>query len=121
MDTTLPSYHLRRSCQILYGTGTIEEHQQRLNATRFLNKTDPTAASILSLYFGYIWDGVMKLWNQIGYIVAGFPYLLYRIGLSVDPSARTTYNAVAGVIIVVQSFIILGWLFQVITGRSVQD
>lgn len=105
---------------VLTGTGTPAEYQERFNASTFMNRTQPQA-SITFVYLGHIWSGLQLVWNAIRFTVFGFPTMLQQIGSQVsDPSAKVAYTAISGVLYAVFSVIIFMWLYQLFTGREVE-
>jgi len=105
---------------ILYETTTSEEYQAELNATRYLNETSPEALAAYT-FAGHIYNGLIAVWNKIGWIIAGFPYLLYQIRFTLPQDGRAAYDAVTGVILTAQSLIVILWTYELLTGRRVED
>ena len=103
------------------GTGTPDDYAQRFNATDMMETQQPGIIAELP-FLGNIYGTIMFLWNAVKFIVVGFPNLLWQLGGFIsDEAGRNAYQAICLVLGVVFSFIIFGWLFQVITGRQTED
>lgn len=107
--------------QILVGTGDPQEYSERFNASEFMNQTSPGLSSILT-YAGHIWSALTVAWNAMRFTVLGFPTMLQQIaGNIADASARATFLNISYVLEAVFGFVIFMWLFELVTGRSVED
>lgn len=106
---------------VLYGTGDTEEYEERFNATEFMDKTEPEASDAFT-FVGHIWGGLQLIWNGIRFTVFGFPTMLQGIGGQIgDPTAKAAFGNISNILIVATSFIIFMWLYQLLTGRRVED
>jgi len=106
---------------ILPGTGSVEEYAERFNATEFMEGTQPEVSSLLT-YTGHIWSGLQLLWNGIRFVLLGFPTMLQQIGAQIpDPTASAAFTNISYVLYAVFSLVIFFWLFQLLTGREVED
>lgn len=106
---------------VLYGTGDIEDYEERFNATEFMDKTEPEASDAFT-FVGHIWGGLQLIWNAIRFTVFGFPTMLQGIGYQIgNPEAKGVFDNISNILIVATSFIIFMWLYQLLTGRRVED
>ena len=86
-----------------------------------MNQTQPNISMGLP-FLEQTYGALMTLWNAISFIIIGFPQLLWQFGgLISDPTARLGYQAIIGAIGAVESFVIGLWIYQLISGRQVQD
>lgn len=103
------------------GVGNASDYEARFNPEEMMNKTQPDIIGDFP-YLGNIYGTLMYLWNAINFIIMGFPALLEQYaGLIPLGTGRTVYTALTLVLRAIFMFIILGWLFQVFTGRQTQD
>jgi hypothetical protein len=105
---------------ILTGTGNVTEYQERFNPGEFLNATEPEASTTFT-FIGHIWNGLNVIWSAIRFTVFGFPTMLQGIGSQIqDPAAAAAFTNIANVLYAIFSFIIMMWLYQLLTGRNVE-
>lgn len=105
----------------LMGTGNASDYQERFDPEGMMNATQPGIIGDLP-YLGNIYAAIMYLWNAVAFIIAGFPLMLYQwAGAIPSYAARTAYLTIITPVIAIFYFLILGWLFQVFTGRQTQD
>jgi len=105
----------------LTGTGNSSDYSSRFDPDKVMNQTQPNISMGLP-FLEQTYGALMTLWNSISFIIIGFPQLLWQFGgLISDPTARLGYQAIIGCIGAVESFVIGLWLYQLITGRQVQD
>lgn len=103
------------------GSGNATDYQNRFDPDRIMNQTQPNIISEFP-FLGGVYGGLMMFWNAISFIILGFPRLLYSFsGAIQDPIAKAAYNIICDVLVAVCMFIWVGFLFQIITGRQVQD
>lgn len=105
---------------ILTGTGDVEDYQERVNPEEFMNKTSEEASNIFT-FAGQILTGLSLVWDIIRFTIGGLPTMLIGIGGQLTPEAKPAYNAITAVLIAVEGFIVFLWLFQVFSGRQVED
>ena len=106
---------------LLYGTGDVEDYEERVNPEEFMNQTEPKVSTIFT-FVGHIWSSLQLIWNVVRFTVFGFPTMMQGISGQIgDPVAKATFTNIANVLYVVFSFIILLWLYQLLTGRQVED
>jgi len=104
---------------VLGGTGDTEDYDERFNATDFMEKVEPEASETYT-FVGNIWSGLQLIWNAISFVVAGLPILFIGISNQIaDPAAKSAVQLFGAVICTGAYFIIVLWLYQLFTGRSV--
>lgn len=97
------------------------EFETEFNATTLLDRWTATPFSGVPI-FGDIFSGIYLLWNAIESVVMGFPAMVERMSYAIpDASARGSLTTIMYVIRAVFSFVVFGWLFQLITGRKVSE
>jgi len=107
--------------QILSGTGSPEEYAERFSPSGFMNATNPGISAIIS-FVGHLLSAIDVMWTGIRFTVLGFPTMLQQIGLQIgDPDAKAAFTNVSNVLYAVFSAIIFIWLFQLVTGREVEN
>ena len=103
------------------GTGNPQDYEQRFNTTEMMETQQPGIIAELP-FLGNIYGTIMYLWNAVKFIVVGFPTLLWQMGGFIpDEGGRAAYQTICLVLGAVFSFIIFGWMFQVLTGRQTED
>lgn len=103
------------------GSGSAEDYVERFNSTEMMENQQPGIIATFP-YLGNIYGTIMYLWNAVKFIVAGFPTLLSQLaGFIPDGEGRVAFQAISVILGALFSFIIFGWLFQVITGRQTED
>lgn len=106
---------------ILTGTGSSSDYQERFNATEFMERTEPEASTAFT-FVGHIWGGLQLVWNAIRFTLFGFPTMLSQIGGQIqDPTAASTFSDMANILYAVIGFIYFLWLYQLLTGRRVEE
>jgi len=106
---------------ILPGVGNATDYSTRFNASEFMESTQPEVSSVLT-YVGHIWSGLQLVWNAIRFVVMGFPTMLEQIGGQIqDPAASVAFTKISHVLYAIFSFVFFFWLFQLLTGREVED
>lgn len=106
---------------ILTGTGNTTQYEERYNASEFMERTEPEASTAFT-FVGHIWGGLQLVWNAIRFTLLGFPTMLQMIGDQIqDATAKRTYGYITDVIYVAVGFIYFMWLYQLLTGRRVED
>jgi hypothetical protein len=104
---------------ILGGTGDTSDYDERFNATEFMEKVEPEASETYT-FVGNIWSGLQLIFNAISFVVAGLPILFIGISNQVgDPTAKAAVQTFGAIICSAAYFIIVLWLYQLFTGRSV--
>ena len=103
------------------GTGDPEDYEDRFNAGKMLNETQPGAWAEFP-FLGNVFGTIMMLWNGLNFIIMGFPALLERYaGFIPEVGGRTAFSAITLVLRAIFSFVIFGWIFQILTGRETQE
>ena len=103
---------------VLTGTPSSENITERFNASSLINP-EP---SMTITFVGHLLAALNAMWMAIRMVVVGFPDMLAQIAGSIpDPSARATFTSISYVLYGVFSIIIFMWVFQLVTGRQVED
>lgn len=106
---------------VLAGTGNVTETQERVDPSKMLNETKPTSTGFFS-WIEPIWRGLSLIWNAVRYTIFGFPTMLQGIGYQIqDPTAKAALVNIGNVMFAVLSLIGILWLFELFTGRKVED
>jgi hypothetical protein len=100
-------------------------YQNQFNPSAMVNATT-TSSSWISIPFAswvmQIAQAVITLWNAITVVVTGFPHVLSNIADMIpDTNGQSTFNAIATVIIGIESFLAFMWIFEVVTGRDTES
>lgn len=104
---------------VLGGTGNTTDYDERFNATDFMEKVEPEASETYT-FVGNIWSGLQLVWNAITWIVAGLPIMFVGISYQIgDPAAKTAVTTLGAIVCSAAYFIIVLWLYQLFTGRTV--
>jgi len=104
---------------ILGGAGNSTDYEERFNATEFMKKVEPEASETFT-FVGQVWSGLQLLFNAITFVIAGFPLMLIGISGQIgDPAAKLAFDSFAAIITATTYFIVFLWLYQLLTGRSV--
>lgn len=107
--------------QILSGAGSPEDYAERFSPEGFMNATNPGISAIIS-FVGHLLSAIDIMWTAIRFTVLGFPTMLQQIGLQIgDPTAKETFTNFSYVLYAVFSSVIFVWLFQLVTGREVEE
>lgn len=103
------------------GTGDAEDYEDRFDAGEMLNETQPGVWANIP-FLGNIYGTIMMLWNGLNFVIMGFPALLQQYaGFIPDVAGRNAFTAITLVLRAIFSFVIFGWIFQIITGRQTED
>lgn len=106
---------------ILYGTGDTEDYQERVDPGALMNKTDPEASETFT-FVGQIWNGLSLIWDSIRFTVFGFPTMMQGIGDQIqDPTAKTAFTNISTILYAAIGLIISFWIYELLTGRKVED
>lgn len=103
------------------GTGDPAEYADRFDPDRLANGTQTNFLTDVSTYASII-SGLLLAVKTVSWLLTGFPAFLFSLGGAInDPSARLAYDAVCGVILAILNFVVFFWLYQLLTGREVQN
>jgi hypothetical protein len=106
----------------MHTTPSGEDFEENFNSTEFMQNQQPGIISDFP-FLGNIYGTIMMLWNAVNFVIMGFPTLLEQLGGFIPEagSGKAAYTAICWVLRALFSLIIFGWLFQLITGRQVED
>ena len=101
---------------------SAEEYEQHFNATETAQGWSATPFSGIPV-IGDIFGGFNFLWQNIGYLIDGFPVLLTYISDSyiTDPSGQIAFAIIANVLRAVYALLITLFLIEFISGRIFTD
>lgn len=107
--------------QQLNATGTTEQFEERFNATYIIRQWEPPTVSIPIV--GDVFGGLMFLWDQITFIVAGFPIFLWDLGAVyiTDATGLFVWQVISGTLAVIFSIYMSWFVIQLITGRVINE
>lgn len=105
----------------LTGTGNSTQYLERFNSTEFMERTEPEASTIFT-YVGHIWSGLSLVFDAVSFVFTGFARLLIGVGDQIgDATARTGLTSFGVIVQVVLDFIVFLWIYQLLTGRTVEQ
>ena len=98
------------------------DYEQHFNATDVAESWSATPFSGIPV-IGDIFGGFNFLWQNIGYLIDGFPVLLTYISDSyiTDPSGQIAFAIIANVLRAVYALLITLFLIEFISGRIFTD
>ena len=104
------------------GIANATEYEQHFNATQIADNWQGTPFSGIPL-IGDIFAAFNFLWQNIKYLVDGFPILLEWIQDSfiTDAAAAWTFSVIANVLRAIYGLLITMFLIEFIGGRFVSD
>lgn len=105
------------------GTGMdASEYEQHFNGTDIADRWSSTPFSGIPL-IGDIFAAFNFLWQNIKYLVDGFPILLewIRDSFVTDPAGRLAFDVTAGVLRAIYGLLITMFLIEFIGGRVLSD
>jgi len=103
------------------GTGNATDYEEKFNP-EFLILGISMAPLLAIPFVGHFLAFALIVWSAVSFIVMGFPQMLEGYASFIgDPVAQTALTGVCWVLRGVFSFIIFMWLYQLITGRTVED
>lgn len=104
----------------IQNSGNPSDYSDRFDPDKIM----PSQPSVLSYfpYLGIVYQGLMPLYNAIMFVFFGFPQFLLQFGgLIQDPLARSGYITIIGAIGAIEFMVMASWIYQLVTGRQVQD
>lgn len=105
-------------------TSTMDasEYEAHFNGTDIADKWSSTPFSGIPL-IGDIFAAFNFLWQNIKYLVDGFPILLewIRDSFVTDPAGRLAFDVIAGVLRAIYGLLITMFLIEFIGGRVLSD
>lgn len=105
----------------LLDTVDIEDYTDRVDPERMINQTNPETSEILT-FLGHIYSATLQLFNAVRFVLLGLYDLLMTLGSIIpDAAARSAFSTIAAVIQGAVDLVILGWIYQLISGRRIQD
>lgn len=98
------------------------EYEAHFNSTEIAGWGDSSPFSGIPL-IGDIYAGFNYLWNNIKYLVDGFPTLLTWVSESyiTDPAGQFAFGVIANALRAVYAFLIAVFLIEFISGRNPSD
>lgn len=115
----------------LGGTGIVtpldpsvnaSSYEAQFNATDMADSWSSTPFSGIPL-IGDIFAAFNFMWQNMKYLVDGFPILLewIRDSFVTDPAGRTTFDVIAGVLRAIYGLLMIWFIIEFIGGRIVSD
>ncbi len=113
------------NANILQSNDTGTSYADQFNPGTMVNATTSSSSWIQIPFASWVMQiaqAVTTLWNGIQVVILGFPHMLYNIAAMIpDASGRDTFNAIALVIIGIETFCVFIWIFEVVTGRDTES
>jgi len=99
-----------------------EDYEEAFNSTKFMENQQPNIIADFP-FLGNIYGTILMLWNAVTFVVNGFPALLDQLGgfIPIAGSSRVAYTAICWALRGLFGLVIFGWVFQLITGRQMED
>lgn len=118
-QTSLPG---TSQSDILAGTANASVLAEEFNTTEFMTESRSFISEFLT-FTGHIWGALNTVYLAIRLVLFGFPDMLMQMGYQIDnPVARYNYiTYIVPFVYAVFSIVMFLWLFELLTGREVQD
>lgn len=107
--------------QQLNATGTTDDYTERFNATYIIREWNPPAIDIPIV--GDIVGALAFMFDQIQFIIIGFPIFLWDLGAVyiTDSTGLAVWQAISGTIAAVFAIYMSWFIIQLITGRITNE
>ena len=107
--------------QQLNATGTRDDYEDRFNATNIIRTWEPPTINIPIV--GDVFGALMFFFDQITFIVAGFPIFLWDLGAVyiTDATGLLVWQAISGTIAAVFVIYMSWFIIQLISGRVMNE
>jgi hypothetical protein len=113
-DPIIPGLNYSRP---LNASGTIEDYEERLNATDVMADWRGEGATNLPI-IGDLFSGVTQFWDRFKFLVDGIPSLLDWFG-SFLPVSATGFNIVAWAVRAITAIMVTIFVIEFISGREI--